>query len=342
MKSENRITDFITLDMGTNPTNPSVKDADQQGIVRLLTNEIGRLRTEVEKLINTIAGESQKIKLIEIIVDNLPYHNNFISFPQDLTPIKNRDDMNLVWKGIEEDLVELFPKQFGVTPPTDSKKYLKLVGMSVLSCVVVLLFFGILFQGMTGEILTLLAIFSFFLPLIIFLLHKKNLELFPSLTEEPRRISGAINWNRLFRKTGTALVLFLEVYIVLSVVLILIYKGSFQYTYPAFLAVFITLLILFYRSKRGHVQENKVQLTPLNLLKFFVVSLVSILVCGASWASILLNLPGTLSDSQFDSYNYYLDRDTYIFTLTILTTICLLILRQGLRRRKQFPFERVS
>lgn len=214
--------------------------------------------------------------------------------------------------------------------------------MSVLSCAVGLLFFGILFQGMTGEILTLLAIFSFFLPIIIFLLHKKNLELFPSPSGEPRWISGTINWKRLFRKTGTALVLFLELYLVLSVVLILIYKGSFQYAYPAFLAVFVTLLILFYRSKRGYVQENEVQLTPLRFLKYFVTALVAFLVCGASWTSILLNIPSTLADSQFDLYNYYLDRDTYIFTLTILTTICLLILRQRLKRPKQFPLEKVS
>jgi hypothetical protein len=348
MKAENRIADFTALDMSTSPTNPSVKDADQQGIVLLLTNEIGRLKTEVEKLINSIVGESQKIKLIEIIVDNLPYHNHFISFPQDLTPIRNRVDMNLVWKGIEQDLIELFPQQIVAAPhpipPTGSKKYLKLIGLSVLSGTAGLLFFAILFKTMTEDIGLLLTIFSFLLPIIVFLFYKKKLELFGSLTQEPRRVSGAINWKQLFRKTGTAFVFFLELYLILSVLLILMFGGSFQHAYPAYLAMPVTLLILFYRSKREslnlEVQENEVQPRPKRFLKFFAISLLVLFVTGAFWASILINIPSTQSDSQSGYYNYYLERDTYIFTLPILTTACLLMIQRR-KRPKPFSLEKI-
>src|SRR5262245_58739301 len=104
MKSENRISDFFTLDISKSAGNISFKGEDRQGVIVLLTNEIESKRTEIEKLLKGITLEKQEIKLIEVIVDNLPYNNNFISFPQDLMPIRSLVDMNAVWNGIEQDL----------------------------------------------------------------------------------------------------------------------------------------------------------------------------------------------------------------------------------------------
>ena len=99
LKAEHRIADFTALDVGGNPDTLPIKNEDHQGIIVLLTNEIERVRTHVENMLKGIIRGKQDIKLIEIIVDNLPYHNNFISFPQDLMPIRTRDDMNLICLG---------------------------------------------------------------------------------------------------------------------------------------------------------------------------------------------------------------------------------------------------
>jgi hypothetical protein len=107
MKAENRISDFKTINISVTP-NFSFNGEVPKGIIVLLTQEIERTRVEIEKFMTNTNQESG-VKLIEIIVDNLPYHNSFISFPQDLKPIRTRDDMNLVWATIEKNLQELFP-----------------------------------------------------------------------------------------------------------------------------------------------------------------------------------------------------------------------------------------
>jgi len=131
MKTENRISDFKAVDISSTP-NFSFNGEDPQGIIVLLTDETERTRTDIEKLMSN-ASQSRSVKLIEIIVDNLPYHNTFISFPSDLKPIRSRDDMNLVWTNIEQSLKELFPtpKVEVVKPSSDPIQIIKPIGVSV-------------------------------------------------------------------------------------------------------------------------------------------------------------------------------------------------------------------
>ena len=122
MKSEKRISDFAALDISVNSGHIDLKNEDHQGIIVLLTNEIERVRIDVERMLKNLIIDKPNIKLIEIIIDNLPYHNNFISFPQDLMPIRSRDDMNFVWNGIEQDLKAIFPKPPDPAPPVESSR----------------------------------------------------------------------------------------------------------------------------------------------------------------------------------------------------------------------------
>lgn len=114
MKAENRISGFTAYDISTGP---DFKIEDCQGILVMLTNDLGQLRNDIESSLKDIIQKNSNIKLIEIIVDNLPYHNDFISLPHDLLPIRSRENMNLVWAGIERDLQALFPKPEPDLPP---------------------------------------------------------------------------------------------------------------------------------------------------------------------------------------------------------------------------------
>ena len=133
MKTENRISDFKAIDISVT-SNLSFDGVGSKGIIVLLTKGIEATRAEIEGLI-TNTNEERAVKLIEIIVDNLPYHNNFISFPQDLKPIRTRDDMNLAWAGIEKNLQELFPMpKIEVEEPTkDPIEVLKPIGVTAAS-----------------------------------------------------------------------------------------------------------------------------------------------------------------------------------------------------------------
>jgi hypothetical protein len=131
MKTENRISNFDTIDISSSP-NLSLNGGEASGIIVLLTHGIEQVRKEIEKRLTDL-NRANGVRLIEIIVDNLPYHNSFISFPQDLKPIRTRDDMNLVWVSIEKNLQELFPmpKIEVAEPRKDPIEILKPIGLSV-------------------------------------------------------------------------------------------------------------------------------------------------------------------------------------------------------------------
>ncbi len=195
MKSEKRISDFSALDISASPGNFSFKSEDHQGIIVLLTNEIESERTEIEKLLKNITLEKQDIKLIEIIVDNLPYHNNFISFPEDLLPIRSRVDMNAVWNGIGRDLQAIFPRpepkvEPSISPKPDLKKYLKLAALTVLAFLLFVLIFDAAFPVMDPDAENMVGIYWIVVPIIIYLWHRKDLELATLPNQEKKELTA--------------------------------------------------------------------------------------------------------------------------------------------------------
>ena len=79
-------------------------------IVVLLTNNIVDGKATLETLLKDIKKQQEDIKIIEILVDNVPYETSFIAFPTSLEPIRASENMDLVWQGILENLKKLFPK----------------------------------------------------------------------------------------------------------------------------------------------------------------------------------------------------------------------------------------
>jgi large-conductance mechanosensitive channel len=327
LKEEHRIADFASLDISTNPDSLSFKNDDHQGIIVLLTNEIERARTKIEGLLKNITREKQDIKLIEIIVDNLPYHNNFISFPQDLMPIRSRDDMNLIWSEIEHDLQAIFPKPIVpevVEPPTTgSKNYLKLIGVAILSLTICFLFLASIAPNVRDEGLTIIGVFTFFLPIIIFLLQKRKLE-----------DQKKLNWRKLLIKTGTALTFFLEMFFVLVIVCLLMGLG-FPEIPVALLSVFVMPMILFYRGKTEStnvVDKVKMQSRVKTYLILFGALVLFSILSAVVWLIVVERVYELYS---YEGSNVYFEKDKYLTSLTILTTICLLIMTA--RRMKILP-----
>jgi len=321
MKSENRISDFFSLDISASAGTISFKSEDRQGIIVLLTKELESDRPEIEKLLKNITLEKQEVKLIEIIVDNLPYHNNFISFPQDLMPIRSRVDMNSVWNGIEEDLRAMFPRpELKVEPiktrKPDLKKYLILAGVMGFAFLLFVLIFEAAFPVMRYDTENLVGIFWLAVPAIIYVWHRKDLELATLPSQEKKRIDGFINWKHFAIRNV----------IVWGVIFFgfAFWSGGKDETIVAWLSIIGSLPFLLYRltsdsEKEAEDPESGIPSPIKKSFKFIGNVLFSFLMSMAFWWFILI---------AFDVDNAF-----FLFIgMTIITTVGLVIVRS--RKKK--------
>lgn len=148
LKAENRIESIATL--GAEGDLSSVTRTVREGdlILVMLTHQLDSRRRQIESELKALRADQPGVRIGEIIVDNVPYENEFITFPADLRHIRDREDMDAVWSGIEQSLKDMFPakKAPKPTPSTDWPKHLKIAGI-VLG--VVLAFF--IFKGLMNE-----------------------------------------------------------------------------------------------------------------------------------------------------------------------------------------------
>lgn len=111
-KQEQRIGDFISLlpddAAGLLPGRLKVNDL----IVLLLTHGLEAKRKDITALL------TEGI-VAEIIIDNIPFENEYITLPKDLRPIRDAQNMDAAWNEMEENLKQLLP-----TRAVDWKKYL--------------------------------------------------------------------------------------------------------------------------------------------------------------------------------------------------------------------------
>jgi PKD repeat protein len=118
-KQERRISDFIPVTTGDAVSSLAERFRKNDLIVLLLTHELEAKRMEITALLSQIKNKFPESIIVEIIIDNIPFVNDHITLPMDLKPIRNAQDMDGAWKGIEESLNQILPK------PLDWKKYLK-------------------------------------------------------------------------------------------------------------------------------------------------------------------------------------------------------------------------
>lgn len=133
LKEENRISGFVQLKIGDDLSSLDTIEGDDLAII-LLTNQLEAQKKEIESSLNMLKSNHPSIKIAEIIVDQVPYENEYITFPDDLKPIRDREDMDAVWSSIERSLKDMFPKQDEepVSKPVDWPKYLKITGIVIL------------------------------------------------------------------------------------------------------------------------------------------------------------------------------------------------------------------
>ncbi len=109
LKTENRIRGFTPLDPDEDLS--SVSDSLQKDdmILLLLTHELEEKREQVKKRVTALKSDQPGLKVAEILVDNLIYDNDYITFPTDLKPIRDREDMDEAWNSIGKSLRDMFP-----------------------------------------------------------------------------------------------------------------------------------------------------------------------------------------------------------------------------------------
>jgi len=120
LKTENRISGFTALSPDEDLSS-SESDTLNKGdmILILLTKELESKRKQIENRIKALKTAQPGIRVAEILVDHLPYNKEFLTFPSDLRPIRNQEDMDRVWNDILGSLKNMFQVQ---KPDTHTEK----------------------------------------------------------------------------------------------------------------------------------------------------------------------------------------------------------------------------
>ena len=103
----------------------------------------------------------------------------------------------------------------------------------------------------------------------------------------------------------------------------------------ALLSVFVLLIILFYRGKTESIDvaaKAKIQSTAKKFLILFGALVLFFTLSVVVWLFVVERVYELYS---YDGSNVYFDKDKYLTSLSILTTVCLLIMTA--RRMKLFP-----
>lgn len=109
LETQNRIKGFTTLGVDDDLSSKSYKLKTDDMILILLTNELEGKRELIKKKVSALNSDLPGLRVAEILVDNVIYDNDFITFPDDLRPIRNREDMDEAWNSIARSLRDMFP-----------------------------------------------------------------------------------------------------------------------------------------------------------------------------------------------------------------------------------------
>lgn len=104
LKIENRIEDINVLEAEGDLSSITENIKEEDLILIVLTDQLETQKERIENFVKPL-----QVRVAEIIVDNVVYDNDFITLPADLRPICNRDDKEAVWRGIEQNLKDMFP-----------------------------------------------------------------------------------------------------------------------------------------------------------------------------------------------------------------------------------------
>ncbi|MGB6152102.1 MAG: PKD domain-containing protein [Pricia sp.] len=143
LKNERRITEHIAIesDAVTSDTLATIGTNDM--VMILLTDGVTSNKVQIEERLLKLRDRHTSIRVAEVIVDNIPYEEQFIAFPTDLKPIRSREDMDRVWKNIGDSLRDMIAveEEEPTPPPPSWKKWVPyLIGFLVLAALVYTLY----------------------------------------------------------------------------------------------------------------------------------------------------------------------------------------------------------
>jgi hypothetical protein len=119
-KQEQRITDFVPILAADALTTLPGNFKENDLIILLLTYGLEAKRKDTATLLTKVKDKFPESNIAEIVIDNIPLVNEYITLPKDLKPIRDALNMDAAWNEIEENLKEMLP-----TRALDWKKYLK-------------------------------------------------------------------------------------------------------------------------------------------------------------------------------------------------------------------------
>lgn len=120
LANKHSIGGFTSLDSSQNYALAEDKIRENDMVIILLSNGLTAaegLKDAVERRMVELAASNRSLKLVEIIIDSIPFDKNFMIFPEDLQPIRERADMDSVWTRIKSRLQQIYPGG-----KTDNKK----------------------------------------------------------------------------------------------------------------------------------------------------------------------------------------------------------------------------
>lgn len=134
-KKEGRIADHVawSSEKSTETSFHSVKSQDM--IVLLLTEGIKSQKIELEQQMLQLKKDQPQTKIVEIIIDNLPYEKAFIPFPTNLQPIREHACLDTACEKIGNSLRNMLPMEKRLIPRGDHNKWsrnLKVAGVRLL------------------------------------------------------------------------------------------------------------------------------------------------------------------------------------------------------------------
>jgi len=109
MQTEDRIGGFTVLKPVEDLSTLAGSVNYEEMILILLTDGLEAQRAMIESKVKDLSRKMPGLRVAEILVDNIVYDNEFITFPDDLHPIRNREDMDEAWDSIASSLRDMFP-----------------------------------------------------------------------------------------------------------------------------------------------------------------------------------------------------------------------------------------
>ena len=134
LKEQRRIADFISLGVENAANMLPGKFAKKDLLVLLLSDDLETKRRELTTLLSQIKEKFPESTIVEIIIDHIPFANEYITLPTDLKPIRNAPNPNVAWENVEEEL-----KGFLASNGIDWRNVLKFAAPVVIALVALLI-----------------------------------------------------------------------------------------------------------------------------------------------------------------------------------------------------------